>query len=112
MFGIRPVVPEVTVETLFELLEKGGKITILDVRTEGEVARGKIRNSLNVPLDRIHNIENIIPDKSTQMYVYCLSGSRSTLAVNTLIKEGYKNVFDVKGGLLTWRAKKYPIVTK
>lgn len=109
MFGFGPKVPEITVEAVHDLLEKGEKITIVDVRTKEEVARGKIKGSLNIPLNSIQNIEKIIPNKSTHLYVHCLSGSRSAIAVDNLIKNGYENVFNIKSGLLAWRAKKYPM---
>ncbi|MDO8269603.1 MAG: rhodanese-like domain-containing protein [Candidatus Levybacteria bacterium] len=109
MFGIGVKVPEISVDELKKLIDNGQKITILDVRTELEVSRGKILNSINIPLDRIQKTEELVPDKNSEIYVYCLSGSRSAIAVDQLIKMGYQNTHNVASGLLAWRAKKFPL---
>ena len=65
---------------------------LLDVRTLEEYSDGHIDGSVNIPLDRIYSVENIVKDKSTPLYVYCLSGGRSGLAVSYLKQIGYTNV--------------------
>ena len=85
-------------------------IILLDVRTTGEYSRGKIADSINVPLDDVAgHITSKIPDKSAKVYVYCLSGSRSIFAVESMLQLGYANVFNVTNGLLAWRSKGYPV---
>ncbi len=54
------------------------------------------------------NAEKILKDKKQTIYIYCLSGSRSIQATESLRKMGYENAFNVKSGLLAWRAKRYP----
>ena len=51
-----------------------------------------------------------VVNKSKTIYVYCLSGSRSNVAVETMVQLGYKKVFSMTSGLLMWRSKKYPLV--
>lgn len=111
MFGFNePKVPQVTPEIVKEAIEKNEKCVILDVRTEGEYFRGKLAKSINVSVEKVGGqILSVIPDKSAKIYVYCLSGSRSVVAVDTMIKLGYTNVFDMKQGLLAWRAKYFPV---
>lgn len=110
MFGLGPKVPSVQVEDLKQALDNKSDISIIDVRTPEEYSKGKIKGSINLPLDTVKdNIESIIPDENKTIYVYCLSGSRSAIAVDLMQKIGYKNVFDVKSGMLAWRAKQYPV---
>ena len=111
MFGLGNNVPEISVDDLKKLLDAGKKISLIDVRTEHEFARGKIEGSINTPVDRIAQIKSTIKDTKKNLYVYCLSGSRSAIATATLIKLGYKNSVNVTNGLLAWRAKGFPLST-
>lgn len=105
-----PKVPQVEAKDLYEAIKEEENISILDVRTEQEYSREKIKNSINLPVNQIADkITNVIPDKNKKIYVYCLSGSRSVFAVDTMVKLGYKNVFDVKNGLLAWRVNQFPV---
>ena len=77
---------------------------LLDVRTAEEYRDGHIDGSVNIPLDRISAVENIVKDKSTPLYVYCLSGGRSGQAVSYLKQMGYTNVKNI-GGISSYRGK-------
>ena len=50
-------------------------------------------------------------DKSKPIFVYCLSGSRSSYAVNNMRNSGFKEVYDLSGGIMTWRAANLPETT-
>ena len=77
---------------------------LLDVRTAEEYRDGHIDGSVNVPLDRISSIENTVKDKSTPIYVHCLSGGRSVQAVAYLKQIGYTNATNI-GGISSYRGK-------
>ncbi len=77
---------------------------LLDVRTAEEYNDGHIDGSVNIPLDRIYSVENIVKDKSTPLYVHCLSGGRSGQAVSYLKQIGYTNVKNI-GGISSYRGK-------
>ena len=84
------------------------KVSLIDVRTPGEFAKGSIVGSINVPLNEIGDkISTLIPDKEKTIYLYCLSGSRSETAANILTGQGYTNAFSMSNGLLMWRSKRY-----
>lgn len=107
---LMPKVPKITVEELKKEIEAKSKYVLLDVRTAGEYERGHLPESIHLPVDEVdQKIENIIADKNAKIYVYCLSGSRSVMAVDVMIKKGYKNVYDVDHGLLAWRAKGFAV---
>jgi len=104
------MIPEITADEVYEALKEKADFVLLDVRTPEEYSKGKIEHSIHIPVDDIaNNITTFIPDKNKTIYVYCLSGSRSNVAVDIMIQLGYINVFSMKSGLLMWRAKKYPL---
>lgn len=77
---------------------------LIDVRTAEEYRDGHIDGSVNIPLDRISSVDNIIKDKSTPLYVHCLSGGRSGQAVSYLKQMGYTNVKNI-GGISSYGGK-------
>lgn len=101
----------VSVEEVKKAIDEKIDCIILDVRTHGEYEKGKITGSINLPVDEVESkVESIISNKSTLIYVYCLSGSRSIIAAEEMKKLGYNNAFNVIRGLLAWRVKGYPVV--
>lgn len=70
----------------------------LDVRTAEEYAAGHIVNAINIPFDVIEdNIASITTDKNATIYLYCKSGRRASVALQSLESLGYTNVIN-KGG--------------
>ena len=69
---------------------------VIDVREQGEYAQGHIPGSLNIPS---YEIEGIQVDKNKPLFVYCLSGARSSGAVSWLRGAGYhaKNIGGIGG---------------
>ena len=109
---IKHKVPEIDASEVFKEIQAKKDVQILDVRTEAEYSRGNIVGSINIPVDKVSlEVEKILPDKNKTTYVYCLSGSRSTVAVEEMMKIGYKNVYSMTSGLLSWRSKQYPLST-
>lgn len=108
----QPNVPTVDADDVKKAIDSKESFVLIDVRTAGEYERGKIEGSIHIPVDEITcKIETSVPDKSTKVYVYCLSGSRSVHAVDTMRNMGYTNVFDVSHGLLAWRVKGFPVAS-
>lgn len=71
----------------------------LDVRTPEEFAEGHINTALNLPYDEIEaKASTLLPDKAATIHVYCRSGRRSAIAVQTLKTLGYTNLHD-RGGI-------------
>lgn len=80
-----------------ELISDGA--IIIDVRTIEEYNEGHIKNSINIPLDKI---DKITYDKDTTLILYCATGVRSKEAVKELSNMGYTSLYDLDGGLLNW----------
>jgi thioredoxin len=85
---------------------------LIDVRTPGEFAQGHINQAQNIDL-RASDFEQKAAklDKSKPVYVYCLSGGRSSSAANTLSSMGFREVYNLSGGMMRWRATNMPETT-
>lgn len=84
-------------------LEHDKSIILLDVRTPEEYKEERIPNSINIPLDTLPNRAQVsLKDKDATIFVYCLSGGRSSSACALLSNMGYTNVFNM-GGISSWR---------
>lgn len=94
-----------------EKIESGKDAVIIDVRTPKELEKGRIKGSINIPLDEFENvIEEKVKDKNSELYIYCLSGSRSRAAGQILESKGYKTIYNLTHGLLEWKICGYPLV--
>ncbi|MDD2888293.1 MAG: rhodanese-like domain-containing protein [Aliarcobacter sp.] len=71
------------------LLKQGGQI--VDVRSEEEFAYEHKDGSINIPLDLLKNRMNEL-DNTKPIILCCATGSRSAIAKNTLMANGFKNV--------------------
>ena len=77
-------------------LPRDGSITLLDVRTATEAARGAIEGFQNIPLDTLRgNLHRI--EKTKPVYVHCHSGLRSYIACRILAGHGY-DCYNLAGG--------------
>ncbi|MBQ6342262.1 MAG: rhodanese-like domain-containing protein [Anaerolineaceae bacterium] len=77
---------------------------LLDVRAEDEYRTGHIPGGINIPVERIANIEEIVDDRETPVFVYCLRGTRSRRAVGILRNLGYTNVKSI-GGIASYKGE-------
>ncbi len=88
------------------------KEPIIDVRTPNEFNQGHIKNAINININDA-NFINLINklDKSKPVFVYCLSGARSTNALNQMRNQGFNVVYNLAGGMMKWRAAGLPETT-
>lgn len=97
-------VPEITVIELKERLDAGNVPVLVDVREyyEADIADlpevGQLRIPMAELMDRMDEM-----DKDSELVLYCRSGARSDRAVRHLLRHGYSNVSNLKGGMLAWR---------
>lgn len=78
------------------------KVTLVDVRTPAEFARGAIAGAVNIPLDELRGQLHRIP-ADRPVVVYCAVGLRGYLASNILRGHGY-DVRNLVGGIATYAA--------
>ncbi|MDQ8164040.1 MAG: rhodanese-like domain-containing protein [Gemmatimonadota bacterium] len=108
--GRRPHVHEVTIaDTLAALPQEAGAI-LIDVREDREWNAGHARAAIHVARGVIErDIEKLVPDPATPLYLYCGGGFRSILAADTLQQMGYTNVHSVVGGWRGWVEQGAPV---
>ena len=70
---------------------------LIDVREPDEFAKGHIPGAVNLPLQQFMKITELVPDKSTSLFVYCLVGGRTKRACTGYTKLGYTNVHNLGG---------------
>jgi thioredoxin len=76
---------------------------LIDVRTLQEFEKYRIKSAKNIDYkspDFRKEIEKF--DKTKPVLIYCLSGARSKSAAETLLKAGFKNVYNLEGGINAW----------
>jgi rhodanese-related sulfurtransferase len=95
----------------FEKAISNNNVQVLDVRTAAEYNSGHLKKSLQAdwynPEQFKYRISNM--DKSKPVYVYCQTGVRSAAAVKLLKHNGFTNVHDLKGGLISWKLADKPV---
>lgn len=92
---------------------KRPEIQLLDCRTAGEFRSGHLEGALQADwTDDAQFAERTrYLDKSKPVYVYCLSGSRSSGAAEMLRSQGYREVVNLKGGLIAWKKAGHSLVS-
>ncbi len=83
---------------------------LLDVRTAGEYRSGHLKGSLQANWnDQKEFTERTASlDKAKTVYIYCLSGGRSSAAAAKLRGEGY-TVIEMAGGMTAWKRSNKPV---
>jgi len=97
--------------TVQEFASQSAKGTILDVRTAGEVAQGKIEGALVIDYYSPNFLDQVsqLP-KDQELYLYCAVGARSEEAARLLIQQGYTKVYHLQGGIQGWSQEGLPVV--
>jgi len=82
-------------------------VVLIDVRTPGEVASGYIPEAdFFIDINGADFDQKISELDTTKTYVmYCRSGARSGRAANALVKKGFKNVYNLQGGILAYKGE-------
>ena len=106
--SVKSRVREIDVEEARRRLETG-KAKLIDVREDTEWAAGHVRGAEHMGRGVIErDIEQRVPDKDTQLILYCGGGFRSALATDNLQEMGYTNVLSMAGGWRAWQAAGAP----
>jgi glyoxylase-like metal-dependent hydrolase (beta-lactamase superfamily II)/rhodanese-related sulfurtransferase len=101
-------VHQISPEGLGVLVSQEQQPLIVDVRNPDEYTGelGHIQGSINIPLKDLADRHQEIEDyKNQQLVLVCRSGVRSTTAAALLTGLGFKQVYDLKGGMVRWNIK-------
>lgn len=92
---------EITVQELKKMQDNHEDFQLIDVREDHEYEEDNLGGEL-IPLGEVsQNADKIAKDK--KVIVHCRSGKRSADAIKQLEKEGYDNLYNLKGGILSYR---------
>ena len=90
-----------------QFVDTNTEYLLIDVRTPSEFDSGYIEGAINIPVDQIANRLSEIPS-DIPIIVYCRSGNRSATAAQTLVENGYEQVYDM-GGVIGWTNAGYDL---
>lgn len=82
-------------------IEEGTEHSLLDVREQWEHTLIKLDGSILAPINSLMANPPAL-DKDKPVVVYCRTGKRSLVAGHILQTMGFKNVFNLTGGIYAW----------
>jgi len=88
-----------------QLKSQEKQLLIIDVRGWLEYVMGHIPRAQRLSRDRI--LKDI--PKEQAIALTCLSGHRSAIAAQWFVTQGYRQVYNLQGGLLAWQGAGYPV---
>ena len=101
---------EVTVADTQARMAANPGTKLIDVREDNEWDASHAAGSIHLGKGIIErDIEATVPDKSSELILYCGGGYRSALAADVLQQMGYTNVFSMAGGWKAWKDSGAPI---
>lgn len=89
------------------LLASSSPPKVLDVRTAEEVMRGRLPGAMHIPLGELPaRAGELAPGP---LVVYCLSGARSAAACQLLSQHGFRELYNLTGGITSWSRSGLPL---
>jgi len=102
----------ITADELDSMLKKKDFVFVnVHIPFEGNIAD----TDLSIPYDQITepaNLAQLPVDKNAKIVLYCRSGRMSAIAAEELVKLGYANIWNLKGGMLEWERDGFEIQDK
>lgn len=99
-----------TPQKAYDQLSKSTDAVIVDVRNPNEwMATGILVGAALIPLSEFEQRAPQELPKDEPIYVICNTGNRSRAASEILIKDGYKKVYNIDGGIQAWLSVGLPV---
>jgi rhodanese-related sulfurtransferase len=103
-------IEEITVEEAINMI-KSGDAVLLDVRTPEEYYAEHVERAKWIPLDELpERLEELDREKAI-LACFCRSGYRSSHACHILQKNGFKKLYNVRGGIIAWKEAGFKTVS-
>jgi rhodanese-related sulfurtransferase len=103
-------VREISVEDARARLSADDGARLIDVREDNEWQAGHAARAVHLGRGIIErDIETQVPDKATELILYCGGGYRSALAADNLQRMGYTRVYSLAGGWKAWQDSGAPV---
>jgi rhodanese-related sulfurtransferase len=103
-------VPEISVQELESFINANADIFILDVRNQNEFDLCNLKGHL-IPFVELPSRLNEL-DPEAHIIVHCHAGGRSRRATEYLMSQGFKKVFNLRGGITAWANEIDPKMSK
>jgi len=101
---------EVNSKVVSVVLQKDRSLVVLDVRTADEFKEGHIIGALNIDIrreDAFARIDKL--NRNVSYIVYCRTNHRSGMAVDHMMKSGFKKMYQMMDGFPGWVENKLPV---
>lgn len=105
-----PPIRQLAAPELKAMLDSGAAIELIDVRTEEERAIAAIDGARL--LDQAYHDELLTRDRETPLVFQCHHGIRSQHAAEYFRNEGFRNLYNLRGGIDAWSALVDPAVPR
>ncbi len=103
-------VREISVADTRARLAADQKVQLIDVREDNEWLAGHAAGAIHLGKGIIErDIETEVPDKATELILYCGGGYRSALVADVLQRMGYTNAWSMAGGWKAWKDSGAPV---
>ncbi len=104
---------ELTAKSFYDSIQRN-QTQLLDVRTSNEYNQGHISGAFQADWNNFEQFKERVAslDKHKPLYVYCLAGSRSAAAQKWLLREGFDQVYNLRGGINAWNLEDLPVEGK
>ena len=97
--------------TDFQAKAQESGVILLDVRTAGEFYAGHIDGAINIDVEGMTFESELANLDNTKTYaIYCQSGRRSRIAIETMTKAGFTKLFNLDQGIGSWQSAGLPVV--
>lgn len=107
------IIKDISVQEAYDLIKENKdkqSFVIIDVRTPEEFANEYIENAVNLDYysEKFRDELNKL-DKEKTYLIYCRSGNRSGKALSIMEELAFREVYNILGGIIQWKAEGYPL---
>ncbi len=92
---------EISTQQLLNRYQQNNPLLIIDVREPYEYKAGHIPGAILIPVRELESHLDEL-DKEMEIFLVCRSGNRSRTAATLLAQNGFRRVYNVNGGMLSW----------
>ena len=99
--------PKLTAKELKQWLDEGRPVTLLDTRNNYEVKLGTFKQARAIGIDHFRDFPDAVRKlppamKEQAIVMFCTGGIRCEKAGPFMEREGFKNIFQLEGGILKY----------
>lgn len=100
------IITLVSPQEVYDAVYNSDEVQLVDVRTKEEFVGGHIGKAQNVCVtDEDFKQKAAKLNKEKPVYVYCKGGGRSARAAEILKEMGFKEIYDMQGGIVNWESQ-------